>query len=320
LAGALVAALPCIPSTVHAQGADEAGAHALFDEGRNLVKAGHYPEACAKFEAARRLFVSSGLLLNLADCHERVNRTATAWAEFADAAFTAANTGRTRDEAEAKRRHAALESKLTKLLVHVNAAATDEVIRRDGVAIANAAWGSAIPIDPGTYAIAAEAPGRITWSQSIDVHEPGKTVTVEVPALAQAPVEVARSSAAATPSNVATPVSAPESALREAPARSPRGSTQRLVGIIVGSAGLAGMAAGGVLAILAKVEFDKAQNETTNRHHDSVDAGVRADAATYALAIGGAFTAAGVLTWVLAPRASVTVGLQGTGITVSGHF
>jgi hypothetical protein len=195
------------------------------------------------------------------------------------------------------------------------------VVRRDGAPIANAAWGSAIPVDPGSYAIAAEAPGRVTWSQTVDVHETGKTVTVVVPALAQAPVEVARLPASGTrssgPAATTSGAGLPRS---EAPGQSSRGSTQRLAGIIVGSVGLAGMAAGGVVGILAKVEFDKAQNELTNRHNDSVDAGVKADAATYALAIGGAITATGVLTWVLAPRAQVTVGVLGTGITVSGHF
>ena len=78
----LAAALACAAAVsahapvARAQAEDQAAARALFDEGRALMKAGQYADACPKLEAARRLFTSAGILLNLADCHEKIGRTA----------------------------------------------------------------------------------------------------------------------------------------------------------------------------------------------------------------------------------------------------
>ncbi len=70
----LVSAAPA-----HAQAEDRAAARALFDEGRQLMAAERYDAACPKFEAARKLAQSTGVLLNLGECYERLGRTASAW-------------------------------------------------------------------------------------------------------------------------------------------------------------------------------------------------------------------------------------------------
>ena len=81
----LAAALVCAAAIVarapaaRAQAEDQAAARALFAEGRALMKASKYAEACPKLEAARKLFTSAGILLNLADCHEKIGRAASAW-------------------------------------------------------------------------------------------------------------------------------------------------------------------------------------------------------------------------------------------------
>src|SRR5215471_19286696 len=60
-------------------------AEALFRHGRELLDAGKVSEACEKFAASQRADPALGTLLNLAACHEREGRTATAWSEFTDA-------------------------------------------------------------------------------------------------------------------------------------------------------------------------------------------------------------------------------------------
>ena len=79
------------------------------------MKAGHYPEACPKLEAARKLYTSAGIFLNLADCHEKIGRVASAWTEFGEAAAVAKRTNRDDDAEEATRRQAALEPSLPRL-------------------------------------------------------------------------------------------------------------------------------------------------------------------------------------------------------------
>src|SRR3954452_7512760 len=66
--------------------ADLAGAEALFRQGRQLLSDGKTVAACEKFAASQHMNSSSGTLLNLADCHAREGKTASAWAEFLTAA------------------------------------------------------------------------------------------------------------------------------------------------------------------------------------------------------------------------------------------
>jgi hypothetical protein len=178
-AAALVARAPA----AHAQAEDQAAARALFSEGRALMKAGQYADACPKLEAARKLFTSAGILLNLADCHEKIGRTASAWTEFGEAAAVAKRTNRDDDAEEATRRQAALEPSLPRLTIRVAHAVPGLGVRRDGAPIAAAAWGAALPVDPGAHEIRAEAAGFEPWTGSATVSKPGQLVTVDVPEL-----------------------------------------------------------------------------------------------------------------------------------------
>jgi serine/threonine-protein kinase len=185
----LAAALLCASVSVarapaaHAQAEDQAAARALFAEGRALMKAGQYANACPKLEAARKLFTSAGILLNLADCHEKIGRTASAWTEFGDAAAVAKRTNRDDDAEEATRRQSALEPSLARLAIRVAHDVPGLSVRRDGAPIAAAAWGAALPVDPGTHEIHAEAAGFEPWTGSATVSTPGQTVTIDVPEL-----------------------------------------------------------------------------------------------------------------------------------------
>jgi hypothetical protein len=321
----LVLAALARTTPAEAQGQDEPGARALFNDGRQLEKAGHYEEACSKFDAARRLFTSSGLLLNLADCHERLNRTASAWTEFGDAAVAAANAARPKDEAEAKRRQAALEGRLSRLAIRVNDATADQVVKRDGVLLDRAAWDSPIPVDPGTHAIAAEAPGRSPWSTAVEVREPGRTMTIEIPRLSE--VVQGEPNPKLSPPRARSDGSrdAPPLDLASANATDPsadsRGRTQRLIGLGIGVAGVLGMGASGVMGLVAKSQFDTASAETgPARHTDSVRARELSDAASVVLAAGAAVTIAGAVVWWTAPKARISVGVIGAGVLLSGSI
>ena len=170
---------PC----VHAQAEDQAAARSLFDEGRKLLKARNYAEACPKLEAASKLHGSAGILLNLGDCYEKIGRSASAWTEFGESAAAADRANRPDQEAEAKKRQAAIEPRLSRLAIRVPHEVRGLVVTRDGSELAAAAFGSAIPVDPGTHEIRAQAAAHEPWTTSVSVTAPGQTVSVDVPEL-----------------------------------------------------------------------------------------------------------------------------------------
>src|SRR5689334_18204741 len=91
---------------------DRGLAQSLFDDGKNLMKAKRYAEACPKLEESQRLDPSGGTLLNVALCHELEGKLATAWSDFKGALSLAKKDGRN-DRIKAATEHiAALEPKL----------------------------------------------------------------------------------------------------------------------------------------------------------------------------------------------------------------
>ncbi|MFT3774791.1 MAG: hypothetical protein QM820_56300 [Minicystis sp.] len=188
LIAALLLASP--PARADVSAADKAAAEALFDHGKTLMKEGRYPEACSKFQESQRIDPGIGTMLYLADCFEKNGQTASAWAQFLEAAASARAAGQAEREKKARDRASALEPKLNRLTITVAAGA--EVpgleVKRDGVLVGKALWSTAFPVDPGEHTIEAAAPGKKPWAKKIRV-DPANlaTVTLEIPALEDAP-------------------------------------------------------------------------------------------------------------------------------------
>lgn len=177
-----IAVLLSAAAPAHAQSAE---AEALFRDGRNLIKAGKLAAGCDKLAASERLETSVGTLLNLGDCREKLGKLASAWAAFRKAEAVAKRTGGDeKRQSEAERRARLLEPRLSNLTIQVAHKVDGLVIRRDDEPIDDAVWNTALPVDPGTYTIIAEAPGHAPWRATVSV--PGGAVrrVVEVPELA----------------------------------------------------------------------------------------------------------------------------------------
>jgi len=85
---------------------DSAAADALFQSAKQLMGQQKYADACPKFEASYKLDKTLGTLLNLADCHEKLGKVASAWAEWGEAADRATREGDSRADYATKRRNA----------------------------------------------------------------------------------------------------------------------------------------------------------------------------------------------------------------------
>src|SRR5580698_3214939 len=72
---------------------DQAEARTLFDDGVRLFKAGDFPAACSKLGASYHLFAGIGTRGKLAECYEKVGRTASAWAMYREVAALAGKPG-----------------------------------------------------------------------------------------------------------------------------------------------------------------------------------------------------------------------------------
>jgi hypothetical protein len=306
-------------ATAHAQGTgnDKVTAEALFEDARKLVADKKYADACPKFADSERLDPSAATLLNLASCWEKAGRTATAWATYKEAASSANAAGR-KDYVTAAERHAdALAPTLARLTINVAAPIDGIQIRRDGVSVDRAEWATAIPIDPGTHALNASAPGHNEWSAVVEVPQNGAQVIATVPPLEAAPVEMAATTAAA-PQEAAAGPAAPTAGVGAAPAApsapnpAGSGSAQRIAGWVVSAIGVAGVAIGAGFLVDAKNKYsdslDNGCQPAPNQNSclqpgfgERSDARSAGDIATVAFVVGGAAIAGGVALWLTAP-------------------
>lgn len=158
-------------------------AEALFEQGRAAMDKGDLDHACPMLAESERLDPGGGTLLNLALCHDRQGRIATAWAEYKEALSVAIRDGRNERRDFAKQRIDALEPRLPRLVV----APPQEVlsglqISVDDKILVPELYGGSYPVDPGAHRVVARAPGRVTWSITVNADERA-TANARVPML-----------------------------------------------------------------------------------------------------------------------------------------
>lgn len=321
-------------ATAEAQetGDTKLAAEALFEQGRQLMQAGKYPEACEKFAASNATDESVGALLNLGECQTRVGRTASAWGSFRQAAALAQRQ-RDRKRAAVAEKHArALEKQLSYLIIQIPAAdqIAGLVLARDGSEVPDALWNQRIPVDPGSYTITARAPGRQGWSTQIEIKPRdaggGEETRVPVPALATAAEEPVPGAASPEPSDPAEtgPIGGP--ARDDAPGGM---GTGRKVAIGSGALGVAGIAAGVVFALRSQSKNDEAfddghcdqNNLCSPRGIQLVDDAKSAATLSYvSYGIGVAAVATGALLWFLGAPDEDEPGTAGTEARIRPAF
>lgn len=308
IVGCVVLALAGASVEARADDSERVAAESLFAEGRDLMRRGELEAACEKFASSQSLDPALGTLLNLAACHEKTGRTASAWAEFRSAAASARQLGDTERERVANQRAKALEPRLSRLTIVVRAPDASVRVVRNGEPVAPETLGNAIPVDPGPQIIRASADGRESWSTTVDVAENGVTLEVLVPALAPSPAS----------SNGAD----------DGP-RQAGGSTQRTLAWISGGVGLAGLGVGTFFGLRASSSWSDAKAGCEDGPYQCSPAALdaRSDANTQAwvanagFALGAVGLALGaVLLLTDDEESSSEVVLAPTGAMLRGRF
>ena len=297
-----------LQSAAHGQPArDPAGAEKLFTEARKLLDAGKYAEACQRLADSQKLDPGVGTLLNLAQCYEKMGRTATAWATYHEAAAAARANGQADREKKAARAADTLEPNLPKLTVTVPDAAAEKgvEVKRNGSPVPKSLWGVSEPVDPGEYVIEAHAAGKKPWSTRVKA-EPGRATAVILPPLDESANPAAPSRAPDTSATAAAPAVAVRDSSSSLETSSSGLRGQRLAAVIVGGTGIVAAGVGAVLAFSANSTYDSA-NCTPDNFCDAQGIEDRESAmktgriATGTLIGGGVAFAAGLALWLTAP-------------------
>ncbi|WP_437689887.1 hypothetical protein [Sorangium sp. So ce176] len=303
----LASAALLAPAGAAAQGAgDPTLAQTLFEEGRRLMEAKSYAEACPKLAESQRLRPGTGTLLNLALCNEALGRTATAWGQFKEALFASKKEGNAAREAFAQEHISALEPRLSR--IQLNAEGTPGLlIRVDGHDIPAAALGTPIPIDPGSHEVEATAQGYSVWSTTVQVGDSADLRTIAIPKLQPAP-----------PEKVAAPAGP---AAGGAPGGAGGGEGLRTAGFVIGGAGAAVLGVGAVFGILAAGQASDAEKDQalcpskqcTPRGREEINAAeTKALVSTIGIGVGVAALGAGAIL-VLTSGPSRTEGARAAG-------
>ena len=242
-------------------------AEALFQQARDLFKQANYAEACPKFAESQRLEPKLGVLLNLAVCHEKLGKIATAWAEYTSAAVIARREGGKEREDFARERVAALEKQLARVTIRMSLPPVGLSLTLDDQPLDRAALSTSLPIDPGQHTLTATAPGMIAWSTTITVTPERADLDLLIPALAVASAPAPTPVAALTP--VATPVPtavvlAPKLAAVEAPP--PPRDGARVLMYAGFSVGTAGVLLGAITGIVTLTRAGNLSDKCTNGH------------------------------------------------------
>jgi len=298
----------------HGEEEAEARALVLFRLARMDMEAGRFAEACPKFEDSQRLDPGVGTMLNLAFCHEKVGKTASAWKVYQAAAAAARTLGNADWESEARAQARRIEPSLLRVVIHVEVPESGDrpEVALDETPFPKSLWDQPTPIDPGRHRVRASAASRQTWSATFDVdreHLP----TVSVPLL-----ELAEGQAL---------LPAPESGA----------AWRRKAALGVGAAGLTAAAVGlafGGAAIAAHSRATTrycAATAPLNCNADGIHelSRMNTDAAVsnVAIAVGGAALFSAAVLWFSAPQPSSppsrggwtlrpTVGSRGVAIAI----
>ncbi len=299
LFGLVALAASAAPATRAVAQNNAAVSESLFREGRALLEAGKTQAACDKFDESQRLDPALGTLLNLAECHALVGRTASAWARFRELSEKARRAGQKDREAYAEDQASALAKKLSYVSLRFVPALVIDELAIDGQVLGAASYSTPIPLDPGSH--------RVVVSVGADGYE----VTVQVPA---------------TPGEHSVDVPLDDAHRMAQPPRVPVTTTgvdaRAIAGWSTVGAGLIGVGLGSYFGARALSLRDDSDTRCRGTVCDAVglelydEAHINADAATVAFAIAGAAlaTGTGLLIWV------ATDGSQNASVSVAGRF
>jgi tetratricopeptide (TPR) repeat protein len=263
-------------------------AEALFQEGKALLEQGNVPSACAKLSESFRVESALGTLLNLAVCHEREGKIASAWSEYTDALALAEHSNEAERAQFARQRAEELRERVPRLQLRISQPELGLRVMLDGQLLGDGTWDLAIPLDPGVHRLEATASGGKHWVTTLNMANDSGTRVLEVPRLEAEARGESHGHAPDSP-RVPPPLQEPIQSV----------DARRTWGLVAAGVALVGLGAGTFWALRVAEKQQTVENDCDGRLCRS-DAGLQADheahrAATWANISFGAGIAAGAL-------------------------
>lgn len=188
---------------------------AEFDAGRDALKQGDLQTALAHFRKSLALNRSSGTLLNLASCEEKIGMFASAWRHYGEALILLPEKD---SRAKlARERMQDIQPRIPSIRVQLEPGhAADVTVSFDEKPLSAAELGAHVQADPGAHVVTISAPGHVERRHELML-KAGERQTIIVPPLAP---RVEPPAPAATPTVTATATVAPAPTPAPSPAPS----------------------------------------------------------------------------------------------------
>ena len=312
-----------VAAVAHAQAPSPADV--AFQQGRELLKAGKYAEACEQFEKSEQLDPELGTKFNIAQCDEKIGKVASALAIYRELADHDTNARRKAASAQLAQQ---LAAQVPKLVVQVSGAHAHAAVTLAGASGSRAIEpDQPVELDLGDYTVSVRSEGMTEYTGKVSIRDPGRTISLAV-VLVPVKAEVAVTKPP-PPRPAVVPVPKPEPA-------APR-SHRKLYALGAIGAGGASVVTGLVFGVLASGKWSDAKKAcgggTTCATPDalaranSLRSTARTDAtlSTVFVIAGLAVAGGGAALWLTSPhehavQISASATTDSAGFVVSGRF
>lgn len=278
----------------------------VFKQAKKLMAEKKYAEACPKFEKSYQMDPGIGGQLNVGRCYEEWGKLGKAYHAYSEALKKAEESNDNRAE-KIKKLVAQLEPQVPRLVIHIpsDADTAGLQVTIDGVSISVEELANPQLVDPGPKQVEYALGSGARKTKIVPVERSGTSeITLELPKAKDKPEKAEH-----------TVVVAPEPHHDDAEAADHTGHGQRVAGVVIAGVGVAGMAVASYLGLSARSKYNDALSShcmtMTNTCDaqgltETHDARSQANTATIIFSVGAAATIAGIVVYVIAPKAATS--------------
>jgi hypothetical protein len=155
---------------------DVRAARELFSQAEHDEDAERWQEALDKLNLVSKVKLTAGVSYHIALCEEHLGRLATAFATFRAAQEQATSSDAQDVVRLVGAQLASLTPRVPHLTLHAEPTLHDPIVTLDGQVVEARHLDEALAVNPGMHRVEASAPGYLTSSVTVEVHESDVTV------------------------------------------------------------------------------------------------------------------------------------------------